>query len=56
MSCDHGDKRTDEITVLEVVAIQLLEGVLRIHYVPEDNIGGSLGLDRNTLSNLTRDS
>lgn len=37
--------RTDEVAVLEVVAIQLLEGILRIHDVPEDNICCALRID-----------
>lgn len=51
-----GDTReiqhTDEVPVLEVVAVQLVARLLRIHNIFIDNEGGALGVARNTLSNL----
>lgn len=46
-------QRTDKVSVLEVEAVQLLEGVLRVHRIPEDDIGGSLCVDGDALADLT---
>lgn len=45
-------KRTDEVTALEVEAVQLVAGLLRIHDVVIDNKGGSLGIGSNALADL----
>lgn len=51
---NHGGvQRTDKVSVLEVEAVQLLEGVLRVHRIPEDDIGGSLRVDGDALADLT---
>lgn len=46
--------RTDKVSVLEVVAIQLVEGVLRIRGVPEHDVGSALGIYGDPLSDLAR--
>ena len=49
-----GGRRTDEITVLEVEAVQLVARLLGIHYVFIDNECRSFGIIRNSLTDLTR--
>lgn len=44
--------RTDKITILEVEAVELVAGLLRIHYVLIDHEGRSLGTSGNALANL----
>jgi hypothetical protein len=46
-------QHTNKVPVLEVVAVQLVAGLLRIHNILIDNEGGALGVARNALSNLT---
>lgn len=48
------ERRTDEIAVLEVEAVQLVARLLGIHYVFIDNECRSLGVIRNSLADLTR--
>lgn len=45
-------RRTNEVSVLEVEAVELVAGLLRIHYVLIDDEGCALGVARDTLSNL----
>jgi hypothetical protein len=47
------EQHTDKVTVLEVVTVQLVARLLRIHHVLIDDEGGALGVARNALSNLT---
>jgi len=51
-----GGRRTDEITVLEVEAVQLVARLLGIHYVFIDNECRSLGVICNSLADLTERS
>lgn len=44
--------RTDEISVLEVEAVQLVASRLCVHHVFIDDEGGALGVVGNTLANL----
>lgn len=46
--------RTDQITVLEVVAVELVAGLLGIHYVLIDNKGRPLRGVGDTLTNLAK--
>lgn len=46
-------QRTDKVSILEVEAVQLLEGILRVHRIPEDDIGSSLRFARDTFADLT---
>lgn len=48
----RGSVRTDEIPILKVKAIELVAGHLGIHHVFIDNIGRSLGVIGNALSDL----
>lgn len=45
-------KRTDKVTTLEVEAVQLVAGLLRIHDVVIDNKGSSLGVGSDALADL----
>lgn len=49
-------QRTDEITVLEVEAIELVAGLLRIHYVFIYNERGAFGVASNALADLAGES
>lgn len=44
---------TDEIAILKVEAVELVAGLLRIHYILVDDEGGALGVARNALADLT---
>ena len=44
--------RTDKVAVLEVEAVELVAGLLRIHYVFIDNESSALGIGRNALADL----
>lgn len=48
--------RTDKITILEVEAVELVAGLLRIHYVLIDHEGRSLGAAGDTLTNLAAEN
>ena len=43
---------TDKVAVLEVEAVELVAGLLRVHYVFIDDEGGALGVGGNALSHL----
>ena len=43
---------TDEVSVLEVEAVELVAGLLGIHYVFIDDEGGALGVCGNALTHL----
>jgi hypothetical protein len=45
-------RRTNEVSILEVEAVQLVASLLRVGYVFIDNEGGALGVVGDTLSNL----
>lgn len=45
-------RRTNEVSVLKVEAVQLVASLLRVGYVFIDNEGGALGVVGDTLSNL----
>lgn len=45
---------TNKIAVLEVEAVQLVAGLLRIHDILVYDEGGALGVVRNTLSDLAK--
>lgn len=47
-----GRPHTDEIAVLEVEAVQLVAGLLRVHDILEDDKSSALGVVRNALSHL----
>ena len=44
--------RTDEISVLEVEAVELVASRLGVHHVFIDNEGGALGVVGDTLTDL----
>ena len=44
--------RTDKITILEVEAVELVAGLLRIHHVLIDHEGRAFGTTGNALANL----
>lgn len=44
--------RTDQVSALEVVAVQLVAGLLRVHDIFIDDESSALRVGRNALSNL----
>lgn len=46
-------RHTHKVTVLEVEAVQLVTGLLRIHDILVDDKGRALGVGRNPLADLT---
>jgi hypothetical protein len=46
------EEHTNKVTVLEVVTIQLVARLLRVHHVLIDDEGGALGIAGNALPNL----
>jgi len=46
------DRRTNEVAILEVEAVQLVARLLRIHHVLIDNEGCTLGVVGNSLADL----
>jgi hypothetical protein len=49
----EGRGRTNEVSILEVEAIQLVAGLLGIHYVLIDNKRSSFGVVGDALADLT---
>ncbi len=49
----RGDRRTDEVAILEVKAVQLVTRLLSIHHVLIDNESGALSVIRDSLADLT---
>lgn len=46
-------QHTDKVTVLEIVTVQLVARLLRIHHVLIDDEGGAFCVARDALPNLT---
>lgn len=49
----EGDRRTNEVAILEVKAVQLVARLLSIHHVLVDNESGALSVIRDSLTDLT---